>query len=68
MAGIINQPLGGFVQDFSGADIEKMLVYQSLLRGLFEAERGEFLPDSFLDDLIQEICCSQTKNLHAKNS
>lgn len=44
-----------YVRDLIRDDMEKMLVYQSLLQGAGEADRGEFLPDSFMDDLIKEF-------------
>lgn len=44
-----------YVRDLIRKDMEKMEVYQALLQGLDEAERGEFVPDGFMDDLLEEM-------------
>jgi antitoxin ParD1/3/4 len=44
-----------YVRDLIRKDMQKMEVYQSLLQGLDQAERGEFVPDGFMDELIEDL-------------
>lgn len=44
-----------YVRDLIRKDMEKMEVYQQLLQGLDQAERGEFVPDDFMQKLVEDI-------------
>lgn len=43
-----------YVRDLIRKDMEKMYVYDALLTGLDQANRGEFVPDDFMDKLIDQ--------------
>ncbi len=44
-----------YVRDLIRKDMDKMHVYDALLTGLDQANRGEFVADDFMDKLIEEI-------------
>ncbi len=44
-----------YVRDLIRKDMEKMYVYDALRTGLEQADRGEFVPDDFMDNLLEDI-------------
>ncbi len=44
-----------YVRELIRKDMERMEVYQTLLQGLDQAERGEFVPDTFMDELLEDL-------------
>jgi antitoxin ParD1/3/4 len=48
-----------YVRDLIRKDMEKMEVYQHLLQGLDEAERGEFVPQEDVDAMFAEFGVSR---------
>ena len=44
-----------YVRDLIRKDMDRLGVQLSLLRGSDEADRGEFLPDDFLDKLAEDF-------------
>ena len=44
-----------YVRDLIRKDMEKVEVYHRLLKGLDEAERGEFVPQEQIDALLEEF-------------
>ena len=44
-----------YVRDLIRRDMQRLSVEQSMLRGLDQAERDEFVADNFLDRLIDDI-------------
>ncbi|MDC7682491.1 hypothetical protein PQU92_04340 [Asticcacaulis sp. BYS171W] len=43
-----------YIRDLIRKDMERVEVYQSILRGVDEAERGDFAPEDFLEKLKAE--------------
>ncbi len=44
-----------YVRDLIRKDMEKMEVYHSLLQGLEEAERGEFVPREVVEKFLEDL-------------
>ena len=44
-----------YVRDLIRKDMEKMEVYHSLLQGLDEAERGEFVPQEEVEKFLENL-------------